>query len=178
MDCQATSQTGTNDPGHSQTVAGVLQSGQPGRRCAVGRISPDGSSWDGPRSQESQHLWSLGAVRNQHGTCTVATGSGWQGGAKPLRSMPLWLPMVRADARLAALAPGQCSPAGRLVGALRTIPAMAMSQGPVCEVRLLVVHRYPPGVQKLGTAPCEVEFFGRRGGVPPIPWTPIRGSQV
>ncbi|MEB3265191.1 MAG: hypothetical protein VKN13_01090 [Cyanobacteriota bacterium] len=31
------------------------------------------------------------------------------------------------------------------------------------EVRLLVVHRYQPGVRKLGTAPCEVEFFGRRG---------------
>jgi hypothetical protein len=27
----------------------------------------------------------------------------------------------------------------------------------------LVVHRYPPGVQKLGSTPCEVEFFGRRG---------------
>jgi hypothetical protein len=40
---------------------------------------------------------------------------------------------------------------------------MAIPQGPVCEVRLLVVHRYPPGVQKLGSTPCEVEFFGRRG---------------
>jgi len=40
---------------------------------------------------------------------------------------------------------------------------MATPQGPVCEVRLLVVHRYPPGVQKLGSIPCEVEFFGRRG---------------
>jgi hypothetical protein len=40
---------------------------------------------------------------------------------------------------------------------------MAIPQGPVCEVRLLVVHRYQPGVQKLGTAPCEVEFLGRRG---------------
>jgi len=61
------------------------------------------------------------------------------------------------------LAPGQCSPAGRLVGVLRSTPAMATPQGPVCEVRLLVVHRYPPGVQKLGTTPCEVEFLGRRG---------------
>ena len=40
---------------------------------------------------------------------------------------------------------------------------MATPQGPVCEVRLLVVHRYAPGVQKLGSTPCEVEFFGRRG---------------
>jgi len=40
---------------------------------------------------------------------------------------------------------------------------MATPQGPVCEVRLLVVHRYQPGVQKLGSTPCEVEFFGRRG---------------
>ena len=40
---------------------------------------------------------------------------------------------------------------------------MAAPQGPVCEVRLLVVHRYAPGVQKLGSTPCEVEFFGRRG---------------
>jgi hypothetical protein len=40
---------------------------------------------------------------------------------------------------------------------------MAIPQGPVCEVRLLVVHRYPPRVQKLGTAPRQVEFFGRRG---------------
>ncbi len=90
-------------------------------------------------------------------------GAGWPGGAKPLRSMPLRLPLVRADARLAALAPGQWEPAGRLVGVLRTIPAMAIPQGPVCEVRLLVVHRYEPGVKKLGTAPCSVEFFGRRG---------------
>ena len=30
---------------------------------------------------------------------------------------------------------------------------MATPQGPVCEVRLLVVHRYPPGVQKLGYTP-------------------------
>jgi hypothetical protein len=90
-------------------------------------------------------------------------GAGWPGGAKPLRNMPLGLALARADARLAVLAPGQCSPAGRLVGVLRTIPAMAIPQGPVCEVRLLVIHRYEPGVKKLGTAPCSVEFFGRRG---------------
>ncbi len=77
--------------------------------------------------------------------------------------MPLRLALARADARLAVLAPGQHSPAGRLVGVLRSTPAMAFPQGPVCEVRLLVVHRYPPGVQKLGTTPCEVEFLGRRG---------------
>ena len=39
---------------------------------------------------------------------------------------------------------------------------MATPQGPVCEVRLLVVHRNQPGVKKLGTAPRQVEFFGRR----------------
>ncbi|MFZ4804452.1 MAG: hypothetical protein ACOYLI_07300 [Synechococcus lacustris] len=40
---------------------------------------------------------------------------------------------------------------------------MATPQGPVCEVRLLVVQRYQPGVRKLGSTPCEVEFMGRRG---------------
>jgi hypothetical protein len=40
---------------------------------------------------------------------------------------------------------------------------MAIPQGPVCEVRLLVVHRYEPGTCKSGSAPCAVEFFGRRG---------------
>jgi hypothetical protein len=77
--------------------------------------------------------------------------------------MPLRLAQARAEARLAALAPGPCSPAGRLVGVLRSTPAMAIPQGPVCEVRLLVIHRYEPGVRKLGTAPRQVEFFGRRG---------------
>jgi hypothetical protein len=90
-------------------------------------------------------------------------GTDWPGGAKPLRSMPQRLALARADARLAVLAPGQCSPAGRLVGVLRTIPAMAIHQGPVCEVRLLVVHRYEPGTSKSGSAPIAVEFFGRRG---------------
>jgi hypothetical protein len=61
------------------------------------------------------------------------------------------------------LAPGQWAPAGRLVGVLRTIPAMAMSQGPVCEVRLLLVHQYQPGIKKSGSVPCAVEFLGRRG---------------
>jgi hypothetical protein len=40
---------------------------------------------------------------------------------------------------------------------------MAIPQGPVCEVRLLEVHRYQLSVQKLGTTPCEVELLGRRG---------------
>ena len=61
------------------------------------------------------------------------------------------------------LALASTTPAGRLVGVLRSIPAMATPQGPVCEVRLLVVHRYPPGVRKRGTTPCEVAFLGRRG---------------
>jgi hypothetical protein len=52
---------------------------------------------------------------------------------------------------------------GRLVGVLLTIPAMAIPQGPICEVGLLVIHRNEPGVQKLGSTPCEVEFLGRRG---------------
>jgi len=58
---------------------------------------------------------------------------------------------------------GVASPSAVTVAVLRTTPAMATPQGPVCEVRLLVVHRYQPGVQKLGSTPCEVEFFGRRG---------------
>jgi hypothetical protein len=61
------------------------------------------------------------------------------------------------------LALASTAPAERLVGVLRATPAMAIPQGPACEVCLLVVHRYPPGVQKLGSTPCEVEFFGRRG---------------
>jgi len=77
--------------------------------------------------------------------------------------MPLRLALARADARLAVLAPGQHSPAGRVVGVLRSTPAIVTPQGPISEVFLLVVHRYPPGVQKLGTTPCEVEFFDRRG---------------
>jgi hypothetical protein len=77
--------------------------------------------------------------------------------------MPHWLPLVRADARLAVLAPGQCTPAGRLVSVLRTTPAMAIPQGPVCEVRLLVVHQHQPGIKRSGSVPCAVEFLGRRG---------------
>ena len=90
-------------------------------------------------------------------------GRGWLGGAKHLRSMPLRLVLARADARLAGLAPGQHCACGASGRCSPLHPAMATPQGPVCEVRLLVVHRYPPGVQKLGTTPCEVEFFGRRG---------------
>ena len=77
--------------------------------------------------------------------------------------MPLRLALARAVARLAVLAPGQCSPAGRLVGVLRSTLAMAIPQGPVCEVRLLVVHQYQPGIKKSGSVPCAVEFLGRRG---------------
>jgi hypothetical protein len=72
-------------------------------------------------------------------------------GAKPLRSMPLRLAMDSA------------TPAGRGVGVLRSIPAMAIPQGPVCEIRLLIVHRYAPGIRKSGSAPCAVEHVGRRG---------------
>jgi len=81
----------------------------------------------------------------------MPVGRGWPGGAKPLRSMPLRLALAST------------TPAGRLVGVLRSIPAMAIPQGPVCEVRLLVVHQYQPGIKKCGSVPCAVEFLGRRG---------------
>lgn len=40
---------------------------------------------------------------------------------------------------------------------------MAAPQGPVCELRLLTVHRYAPGTPKGGRAPCTLEHLGRRG---------------
>ena len=40
---------------------------------------------------------------------------------------------------------------------------LGRQQGPVLEVCLLVVHRYPSGVRKLVTAPKAVEFLCRRG---------------
>ena len=40
---------------------------------------------------------------------------------------------------------------------------MAAPQGPVCELRLLTVHRYQPGLQKLGATPLAIEHLGRRG---------------
>jgi len=52
--------------------------------------------------------------------------------------------------------------AGRRETPSDPFPAMAIPQGPVCEVRPLVVHRYPPGVQKPGSTPCAVAFLGRR----------------
>ncbi len=61
------------------------------------------------------------------------------------------------------LALASAMPAGRGVGVLRSIPAMAIPQGPVCEIRLLIVHRYVPGIRKSGAAPCAVEHVGRRG---------------
>ncbi len=40
---------------------------------------------------------------------------------------------------------------------------MAIPQGPVCEVRLLVVHRYQPGVKKMRLIPAEKAFaFARK----------------
>ena len=66
----------TNPP--SGPAAGP-DGGQAGSRSSAGRIRSGESSWASPRSQESQHLWSAGAGRNQHGTCTVATG-GWLAG--------------------------------------------------------------------------------------------------
>jgi hypothetical protein len=41
--------------------------------------------------------------------------------------------------------------------------SMAAPQGPVCNIRLLIVHRYAPGIKKSGAQPCTVEHFGRRG---------------
>jgi hypothetical protein len=40
---------------------------------------------------------------------------------------------------------------------------MAAPQGPVCELRLLTVHRYQPGTPKGGSAICALEHLGRRG---------------
>jgi len=40
---------------------------------------------------------------------------------------------------------------------------MAAPQGPVCNIRLLIVHRYAPGIKKSGAQPCTVEHFVRRG---------------
>jgi hypothetical protein len=40
---------------------------------------------------------------------------------------------------------------------------MATPQGPVCEIRLLTVHRYEPGIRKSGSVPCAIEHFGSRG---------------
>ena len=40
---------------------------------------------------------------------------------------------------------------------------MAAPQGPVCNIRLLIVHRYAPGIKKSCAVHCTVEHFGRRG---------------
>ena len=40
---------------------------------------------------------------------------------------------------------------------------MAARLGPVCEIRLLTVHRYAPGAIKGGSVPCCIEHIGRRG---------------
>jgi hypothetical protein len=162
-DSPATNQAVTSGQATDQRWPGCCKAGRHG---AAGRQAASDltSSWAflDPRGLEEQ-FWHSGAVIDQHGSTAGPLGAGWRGGANPLRSMPLRLALARAEARLAVLAPGQCSPAGRVVGVLRTTPAMAIPQGPVCEVRLLVVHRYLPGVKKLGTAPRQVEFLGRRG---------------
>jgi len=54
------------------------------------------------------------------------------------------------------------APWGVTWGFLAKIP-MAAPQGPVCKIRLLIVHRYQPGIKKSGAVPCTVEHFGRRG---------------
>jgi len=41
--------------------------------------------------------------------------------------------------------------------------SMAAPQGPVCNIRLLIVHRYAPGIRKSGAELCAVEQIGRRG---------------
>ena len=40
---------------------------------------------------------------------------------------------------------------------------MAAPQGPFCNIRLLILHRYAPGIKKGGAQPCSIENFGRRG---------------
>lgn len=40
---------------------------------------------------------------------------------------------------------------------------MAAPQGPVCQIRLLCLHRYQPGVRKSGAAPAAIEWLGKRG---------------
>ncbi|MFM7393609.1 MAG: hypothetical protein ACKO22_04415 [Cyanobium sp.] len=40
---------------------------------------------------------------------------------------------------------------------------MAHLQGPVCEIRLLTIHRCAPGTVKGGSAHWSIEHFGRRG---------------
>jgi hypothetical protein len=77
--------------------------------------------------------------------------------------MPLRLLLARADARLAVLAPGQHCACGACGRCSPLHPSHGRPQGPGCEVRLLVVHRYEPGFKKLGAAPRQIEFFGRRG---------------
>jgi len=99
----------------------------------------------------AQHLhrchWGLAGRVVQNPSAACPFGSHWSGLTQGSRCLPL------ANGRLRGVWSVFSAP----------FPAMAIPQGPVCEVRLLVVHRYPPGVQKLGTTPCEVEFFGRRG---------------
>ncbi|WP_255017188.1 hypothetical protein [Cyanobium sp. A2C-AMD] len=55
-----------------------------------------------------------------------------------------------------------CCAVGRDLGVPRQ-NSMAAPQGPVCNIRLLIVHRYAPGIKKSGAVPCTVEHFGRRG---------------
>jgi hypothetical protein len=50
----------------------------------------------------------------------------------------------------------------RIWGSLASFP-MAAPLGPVCELRLLTIHRYAPGSRKGGQAPCAIEHLGRRG---------------
>ena len=39
----------------------------------------------------------------------------------------------------------------------------ASPQDPACNIHLLIVLRYAPGIKQSGTMPCTVEHFGRRG---------------
>ena len=94
-----------------------------------------------------QGQWGVAGWAERNPSAACPCGSRWPGLTRGSLGSPL----------------ASTAPAGRLVGVLRSTPAMATPQGPVCEVRLLLVHRYQPGVQKLGSTPCEVEFMGRRG---------------
>ncbi len=78
--------------------------------------------------------------------------------------MPLWLPLVRADARLAVLAPGQWAPAGRLVRCSPHHPSHGhVPKAPSVKSACWSFTSYQPGIKKSGSVPCAVEFLGRRG---------------
>ena len=71
------------------------------------------------------------------------------------------LTLARADASRSATLASAARPRCFLGSLASTV--MAAPQGPVCELRLLTIHRYTPGSTKGGAMPCQVEHLGRRG---------------